>query len=197
MPRPSFRSLALGCAALAATACQSSRGGISMGNDAGMVTTAGTGPLSALGTATDAVVDPIASAFDSTMAAVTSILPFEPDEHEASPDAQRRKMLAQAGTDKFRHEELSAGKDEMTRHREEFRDHRNSFVNPAFAQSRTRWRSGETRPHSGPVLGSAIATTLHDPDVAKALLASLSASTGVPVVTANPILAQLLPAFGN
>lgn len=194
MPGPCFRSLALGCAALAAAACTSSHGGVSMGSNSGAVTTAGTGPLSAIGTATNAVVDPIASAFDSTMAAVTSILPYE---HEASPEAQRRKMLAQAGTDKFRHEELSAGKDEMTRHREEFRGHRNSFVNPAFAQSRTRWRTGETRPNSGPVLGSAIATTLHDPDVARALLSSIAAGTGVPVVTANPILAQLLPAFGN
>jgi hypothetical protein len=189
--------LAVGCAALAAAGCTSSSGNASMAlaSDAQVAATqASHSSSSVLGTVTSAVVDPIAHAFDSTVAAVTSILPYE---NEASPAAHRRRMEEQAGTAHFHHEELSAGKDEMTRHREEFRAHKESFVSPVFAQSRTRWRSGDSRPNSGPVLGSAIATTLHDPDAARALLSGLAASTGVPVVTANPILAQLLPAFGN
>lgn len=197
MPGSSFRWLAVGCAVFAAAGCASSSGGGAstlMATDAEMAAASSTGALSTLGSVTSAVVDPITNALDATVEAVTSILPYE---DEASPEVHRRLMLERAGTQHFKHEELSAGKEEMTRHREEFREHKSAFVSPVFAQSRSRLRTGDSRLQSGPVIGSAISTTLHDPDAARALLSGLGASTGVPVVTANPILAQLLPAFGN
>ena len=131
---------------------------------------------------------------DELMSYVTGLLPLDND---ASPAAQRARMLEQAGTAHFRHEELGAGKAEMARHRASFADQRTGFVSPAFAASRERLRTGRTHSFSGPVLGGAISQTLANPDLARGILTGVAATGGAPIGTVNPILAQLLPAFGN
>ncbi len=133
------------------------------------------------------------SALDQSIDTVAGWLPFN---HDASPAAQRERMLEQAGTEHFRHDELAAGRNEMARHREEFQEQREGFVSTDFTRNRERMRTGRFRPASGPVIGPALRATLADPAAARALLAGVAATQGLPVGEVQPILAQLLPGFG-
>lgn len=127
---------------------------------------------------------------------IDTVVGWLPFDHDASPAAQRRRMQEQAGVAHFRHEELGAGRDEMARHRAEFQEQKSGFVSADFTRNRERMRTGRVRPAAGPVIGASLRQTLADPDAARALLAGVAASQGVPVVQVQPILAQLLPGFG-
>lgn len=156
----------------------------------GCASSSGSGGAAAAAGATSlATRSPIDEAIDQ----IVSILPFT---EEASPAAQRERMVEAAGTEQFRHEELAAGRVEMARHRATFEEQRSGFVSTQFAESRDRFRTGRSRPVAGPVLGTSITETLKDPAAAQAILAGVAASKGVAVAGVQPILAQLLPGFG-
>lgn len=149
-----------------------------------------TASTSALETVTTAIATPIGQMVDAVSGALT------PD-HDASPSAQRERMREFAGPEHFRHSELGAGREEMARHRAGFAAQREGLSSPIFAASRSRFATGRTRPAAGPVIGSAIHATLANPDLARGILTGVASAQGVPVVSANPILAELLPGFGN
>jgi len=140
------------------------------------------------------VVSGATNPIDRLINAVASVLPLD---DEASPTAQRERMREYAGTNHFAQEELAAGRTEMARHRAEFAEQRQGFASPHFAESRQRFLTGRTRPVAGPVLGGSVSATLGNPNLARSLLTGAAATQGVPVVPVNPILAELLPGFGN
>jgi hypothetical protein len=182
--------------AVALTACAALFGCASSGSGSNVRSEGIAGALSggALPAATTAIMTPAGDSIDRLIDAVAAVLPLEDD---ASPVAQRERMRERAGTAHFAHEELAAGKREMARHRAGFAEQREGFASPAFVGSRNRFATGRTRPVGGPVLGGAISATLGNPDLARSLLTGAAVTQGVPVVPINPILAELLPAFGN
>ncbi len=142
---------------------------------------------------TAAVTSPIDAALDY----VAGLLPFTDSPSPASPAAQRAKMLEQAGPDHFRSAALTGARDQLFVKRELFQQQRAGFQSTAFTESKERLRNGGTRPSRGPVIGGLIRTTLQDPGAARALIGGVAAGSGVPVIGTQPVLAALLPGFGN
>jgi len=148
---------------------------------------------SSAGRAAGAATSATATAVATTGAATTDFLVWIwPFSSESGPDAQRERMREQAGTERFRNAPLVDGREAMRLHHTDFAAQRENFVSPAFTESKARFRSGGARPRSGLVLGRGAS----DPATARALLLAAS-RTGIPVIGSNPVLAGLLPAFGN
>ncbi len=197
LARPQFRRAShslVGALALfacgAAAGCSSSGGGSNVSREGLAGALSGGTPAAAPTTVLSSGTNPI----DQLIDAVAAVLPLDDD---ASPAAQRERMREKAGTAHFAHEELAAGREEMARHRAAFAEQREGFTSPRFSDSRHRFTTGRTRPAAGPVIGGALSATLGNPDLARSLLNGTAATQGVPVVPVNPILADLLPGFGN
>ncbi|MSR45519.1 MAG: hypothetical protein EXS13_00355 [Planctomycetes bacterium] len=171
-------------------------GGCASSGGAGSGGAAAAGALGTSAAETSSILSASATQgpIDELVSYISGLLPLD---ENASPAAQRARMLEQAGTSHFRHEELGAGRAEMARHRAGFANQRAGFVSPVFAASRERLRTGRAHPFSGPVLGGAISQTLANPNLARGILTGVAATGVAPVGTVNPILGQLLPAFGN
>lgn len=142
---------------------------------------------SATATAADLAADVTNATVDAANTAWTWIWPFD---EELGPDAQRVKMREQAGPDHFRNESFTDARAELLVQRSAFKEHRDALVSSEFVESRNRFRQGRAQPQAGLVIGPGVT----DPDVIRALLAQ-AATAGVPVLVAQPVLAQLLPAF--
>ena len=154
-----------------------------------MASTSSTPSAPNSGTTADPAFVPAGTTSPFTSQLIDWIWPFS---SATGPDLQREQMREQAGGDKFRNESFTDARTEMVAQRSQFEAHREKLVSSEFAASRARFRSGRTQPYRGPALGS-----LQDPDVARAVLLGASAASGVPLVSAQPVLAYLLPAFGN
>ena len=139
--------------------------------------------------AATATATTLAKATTATTGFVTQLLPFS---KPSGPAGQAAQMREQAGPDKFRNDSFSESRDGMRVQHEEFSETRSGFVSNDFVQARARFRNGKTSPHSGPVLGP---TT--DPATIRAILLAAAAVPGVAPTPIQPVLAQLLPAFGN
>jgi hypothetical protein len=145
------------------------------------------------GTATAAAAG-VTATVDAGANVVSAILPLT---GPSGFDAQRAQMEERAGPAHFRNDGLTAGKEAMVARRATFVAQREQFVSPQFQEARAKLRSGSTRPNRGPVLGAAASAASQDPDLARALIGAAAASQGVPIVPVQPILAELLPAFGH
>jgi hypothetical protein len=143
--------------------------------------------------ATAAAAQATASAA-STVATTTTdllytILPFnEPN----GPEKQREQMLEVAGPKHFRNDDFAKARYELRSPGSEFQTHRNELVFEDLTDAKAHFRNGNKAPKGGLILGGPNV----DPDVARALILA-AASQGVPLVGVQPVLAQLLPAFGN
>ena len=131
----------------------------------------------------------VVTATNATADAVMSILPFVPP---TGPDAQAAQIREHAGPAHFRNESFGEGRDEMRVQRVEFTERREKLVSNDFREARNRFRGGGTTPHSGPIIGPNT-----DPATIRAILLAASAAGGVVPTGIQPVLATLLPAFGN
>ncbi len=136
-------------------------------------------------TATAAAASAAATA---TVDAVTSLAGIDT---KTGPALQREQMEQQAGRAHFANSQLVAAKAKLQTTRTEFGAQRDKFVSSPFVAARQKFRGEHATPNSGPVLGPAVG------DSATALAILAAAGGGTPLPLAQPVLAALLPGFGN
>ena len=174
---PSARRFLSGVAlVLAAAGCASSGGG------------GGTGFRSSEGTANSAAVAErtVISAPSDGFLNWIGLAPAQ------GPEAQRQHMLERAGTAHFQNADLMRGRVAADARREAVNARRAGLVSSDFVAAKASLRGRSTRPQRGEVLGPG---SVGDPSSARAILAALAATQGVPVT--QPALAYLFPSFGN